>query len=545
MNMAASNDNQGLKIAVAALATFTVLFASTTYYFYSESSKANSKAAAESKKASEASTLQVASDEALKNVGIALGYASFRAGEGGTFPEVDALKGAIMKTVVGLRDSAEKNIKSKVPDAPQVRAEMAKSQDLSIVLEDQERAANKIQKNPSADLKSMIENVNDLVKAAVDTEVAFFIDNYNLRKALANVNNVHEAQLKSVNDQLKKTKDDLVAVQKTHEEGRVSLTENLDTSRREANQKETELAAMQGTLAEERGKHTTEKTDLRGQLTGLREKIERKEDVLDVKDGTISFVDYATKQVRVDVNRSMGVRPTMRFTIFDKKAVGIPSDKPKGQIEVTEVGNQYSIGRIIETIDLAKPIVAGDLIYSAGWNASDPQKFALIGQLDLDQDGKDDRADLKRMIASAGGTVVYDLNIVSGKEVEVGKLTGQIAWYVDDERPLSAQQMRELSQAERDFVQRRNEQLREARSLGIRPLPLTRLPGILGYSMRNLRTSPVEGVDKSGLRDLANPSGKAIQPKAEETKPEASTPAEEPAPVSPSSESANPAKPVD
>jgi len=48
--MAASNDNQGLKIAVAALATFTVLFASTTYYFYSESSKANTKAAAESKK---------------------------------------------------------------------------------------------------------------------------------------------------------------------------------------------------------------------------------------------------------------------------------------------------------------------------------------------------------------------------------------------------------------------------------------------------------------------------------------------------------------
>jgi hypothetical protein len=450
-----------------------------------------------------------------------------------------------MKTVVGLRDSAEKNIKSKVPDAPQVRAEMSKSQDLSIVLEDQERAANKIQKNPSADLKSMIENVNDLVKAAVDTEVAFFIDNYNLRKALANVNNVHEAQLKSVNDQLKKTKDDLVAVQKTHEEVRVDITDKLDTTRRESNQRETELAAIQGTLAEERSKLNTVKSDLSGQVKKLQEDKARKEEVLDVKDGTISFVDYSTKQLRIDVNRSMGVRPTMRFTVFDKKAVGIPSDKPKGQIEVTEVGNQYSIGRIIETRDLAKPIVAGDLIYSAGWNASDPQKFALIGKLDLDQDGKDDRADLKRMIASAGGTVVYDLNMVSGKEQEIGKLTGQIAWYVDDVRALTPQQIRDLSLADREFIQHSNQMLIEARSLGIRPLPLTRLPGILGYSMRNLRTSPVEGVDKSGLRDLANPSGKAIQPKAEEPKPEASTPAEEPAPLSPGSESANPAKPVD
>jgi len=66
----------------------------------------------------------------------------------------------------------------------------------------------------------MIENMNDLIKAAADTEVAFFIDNFNLRLALANVNNVHEAQLKSVNDQLKKSKDDLVAEQKKHEEGR-------------------------------------------------------------------------------------------------------------------------------------------------------------------------------------------------------------------------------------------------------------------------------------------------------------------------------------
>lgn len=544
--MAASNDNQGLKIAVAALATFTVLFASTTYYFYSESSKANTKAAAESKKATEATTQQTASEEALKNLGIALGYANLKAGEGGTFAEVDGLKASINKTVAGLRENAEKSIKSKVPDAPQVRAELVKSQDLAIVLEDQERVAKKIQANPTADLRSMVENLNDLVKATIDTEIAFFLDNYNLRKALSNVNNLHEAQLKTSVDELKKVKTDLQAEQKKHEEGRVDLTENLETSRRESNQKETELAAMQGTLAEERGKHTTEKTDLRGQLIGLRERIERKEEVLDVKDGTISFVDYLTKQIRMDVNRSMGVRPTMRFTVFDKKAVGIPSDKPKGQIEVTEVGNQYSIGRIIETKDLAKPIVAGDLLYSAGWNASDPQKFALIGSLDLDLDGKDDRADLKRMISSAGGVVTYDLKLDNGKEAEVGKLSGQIAWYVDDDRPMTAQQLRELSQAERDFLQRRNEVLREARSLGIRPLPLTRLPGVLGYSMRNLRTSPVEGVDQKGLKELANPSGKAIQPKSETDKPETPATSEEAAPApAATSESANQAKPVD
>jgi len=95
--MAASNDNQGLKIAVAALATFTVLFASTSYYFYSDGSKAKASAEAERKKASEAASQQTAAEEALKNLGVALGYANIKAGEGGTFAEVDAIKGAIMR----------------------------------------------------------------------------------------------------------------------------------------------------------------------------------------------------------------------------------------------------------------------------------------------------------------------------------------------------------------------------------------------------------------------------------------------------------------
>lgn len=508
--MAASNDNQGLKIAVAALATFTVLFASTSYYFYSDGSKAKAAADAAKKAASEAATQQTSAEEALKNLGVALGYANLKAGEGGTFAEVDAIKGGIMKAVNGLRTNAEAQIKSKVPDAPQVRAELAKSQDLAVVLEDQERAANKLRANPSADLKSMVENLSDLLKSTIDTEVAFFLDNYNLRKALANVNTIHDGQLKAVQDELKKVKDDLAAVQKSHEEGRVDLTESLDASRRETNQKDTDLAAIQGEQARDREKHAIERSDLRNQMINLRERIERKEDVLDVKDGSITFVDYGTKQVRLDINRTMGIRPTMRFTIFDRKAVGLPSDKPKGQIEITEVGNQYSVGRIIETRDLAKPIVAGDLLYSAAWNASEPQEFALIGKLDLNQDGKDDRDDIKRLISSAGGKIGYDLVLRKGETVEEGKLSGRLAWYVDDDRPLSAEQLNALSVAERDFEARKSEILREARSLGIRPLPLTRLPGTLGYTFRNLRTSPVEGVDRKTMKDLANPSGRNV-----------------------------------
>lgn len=525
--MAASNDNQGLKIAVAALATFTVLFASTTYYFYSESSKALSQAESAKKAQAEAATQQAASEAALKDLGVALGYANLRPAEGGAFPDLEALKASINQTVTGLRASAEQKILAKIPDAPSVRQELTKNQELVTLMEDQRAAASRFLGNPSADLRSQVENLADLLKTASEVEAEFFIDNYNLRKALASVNAVHEEQLKTTQAELEKIKADLAAVQKGHEEGRVDLTESVETARREANLKETELAEMQGTLAEATSRHSTERSELVGQLREIRDKTQRKEDILDNPDGKVTFVDYGTKTARVDVTRSMGVRPTMRFTIFDRKAVGIPTDKPKGQIEITEVGTQYSIGRIIETKDLAKPIVAGDLLYSAGWNATEPQQFALIGPLDIDRDGKDDRNDIRQMIASSGGVVTYDLQLISGEAIEKGKLSARIAWYVDDDRDMSPEQLRSMTEAQRDFLQRKNEVLREARSLGIRPLPLTRLPSMLGFSFKTLRTSPVEGVDESAVRKMTRPTGRATQDKPAEGSDNAA-PAEQP-----------------
>ena len=47
----------------------------------------------------------------------------------------------------------------------------------------------------------------------------------------------------------------------------------------------------------------------------------------------------------------MGARPQMHFTIFDQNAPGIPTDKPKGTIELIYVTDQYSIGKIVKTIN--------------------------------------------------------------------------------------------------------------------------------------------------------------------------------------------------
>ena len=60
-------------------------------------------------------------------------------------------------------------------------------------------------------------------------------------------------------------------------------------------------------------------------------------------------------------------------------------------------------------------------------------RFALIGKIDANRDGTDDRAAFKRVIEAAGGSVDYDLPAPEDGQ-EVGKLAPRIDWYVVDDR---------------------------------------------------------------------------------------------------------------
>ena len=105
----------------------------------------------------------------------------------------------------------------------------------------------------------------------------------------------------------------------------------------------------------------------------------------------------------------MGARPQMVMSIFDARSPGIPTEKPKGTIELTKVGDRFSIARIVKTMNPIDPIRTGDIVYSAAWSPNNPTRFALVGKIDVNRDGRDDREELKRMIQEAGGVVDFDL----------------------------------------------------------------------------------------------------------------------------------------
>jgi hypothetical protein len=111
------------------------------------------------------------------------------------------------------------------------------------------------------------------------------------------------------------------------------------------------------------------------------------------------------------------------------------------------------------------------------------KRFALIGRIDLNRDGQDDRQELKRMIEEAGGSVEFDFPPPDVGQ-RSGTLSNRIDWYVTDNRvPLREVRSSNSERvvAERpDFQKRMSELIKEARLDGIRPMPIERLLSFLG-----------------------------------------------------------------
>ena len=137
-------------------------------------------------------------------------------------------------------------------------------------------------------------------------------------------------------------------------------------------------------------------------------------------------------------------------------------------------------------------------------------RFALVGKIDVNRDGIDDRDELKRMIEEAGGVIDFDLP-PPGVGKEIGTVSSRINWYVTDCRPpLCADWL-----PNEPLPNRVRAVLKEARLDGIRPLPIERLLAGLGYSTNPHAPAGPNVIDISGLlltpvpREAPSPPGQS------------------------------------
>ncbi|SIN86512.1 hypothetical protein SAMN05444166_1337 [Singulisphaera sp. GP187] len=519
--MAAANESQGLKIAVAAFVSLTVILAVTSYFLYSNYDQTFQKLTAAEEKMR---TAQKTADEATRQ------SEDLQKAIGSRAQEYEAVKAEIASE----RKKIDEDLATIGPMVVDMVTKVQAAGGSNPALDEVKTAAVNLSaaynNEPNKTFLSSLGRVKDLLKNQAKMTAVLAANYTELRRSLEAANTVNKQQMDVVVQSRDTTKADLESEQTKHVQARADLHNKVTDTEAELETKNTELASNKAEHRQYVEESTTARNRLNLVVRDLRDAQAQKETVLDRPDGKITYVDYNRGEVRTNLTFGMGARPQMKMTIFDSGSPGIPTEKPKGTIELTYVSDKYSLARIVETKSSIDPIRVNDIVYSPAWSPNEPMRFALIGKMDINRDGKDDRADLIRMIEAAGGIVDYDLPPPdAGKER--GKLSGYDSWYVidnpEDRPPLVDYQNRreDLGTAEHaDFVKKRSDAIRIARDNGVRPLLIGRLLNFLGYSYNAPVRGHAEAIDTNAMKNLLQKHTDAMKPKApdaEATKEEA------------------------
>jgi hypothetical protein len=198
--------------------------------------------------------------------------------------------------------------------------------------------------------------------------------------------------------------------------------------------------------------------------------------------GIVTAVDSASKLVIINVGRNQGVRTGMLFRIFRPDTLGQPKDEV-AILEVVRMDDRSSTCQIKKN-DIRQPILSGDMAFNhlLGRGKGKGEIVALVGKLDLDDDGEDDGDRFERLIKEQGGTVDYRL-YPDGRQR--GKITPRTNWVVMD-MPKDVTGSRE----ERELLARYTQIRKEALDFGIPILDSRKFAKEIGYRLDLKTTRP-------------------------------------------------------
>lgn len=191
--------------------------------------------------------------------------------------------------------------------------------------------------------------------------------------------------------------------------------------------------------------------------------------------GKITEVTEGGRFVYLNLGKADGLRPGIVFSVLDEETSKVADAKPKARIKVVDVNQQTEhLSRAMVLPDnRPATILRGDKIYSPLWQPGREVVVALVGKMDIDGDGKDDRDTLKMMIANSNARVSVDFPPNGRKE---GALTANTRWLVvgDEFKVVGG-----ADGANDAIATQRAELERQAKSMGISRIDLDKLMGYL------------------------------------------------------------------
>ena len=202
--------------------------------------------------------------------------------------------------------------------------------------------------------------------------------------------------------------------------------------------------------------------------------IQKKGTITEQPDGQVTWVSQEGGTVYVNLGSADALRRSTSFTVYEAGTVNLANAEPKASIEITTIrGPHLSEARIVED-SLANPILSNDVLFSPVWNPGQKTHFALVGLMDVDGDGKSDRALVRSLILQNGGEIDAEvLDAPVNGSIRKGKLTINTRFLVQGERA------NEKSSPE--ALQASSQMLKEADDLGIESISVQRLLTDMGW----------------------------------------------------------------
>lgn len=420
----ASREGQGMQIAVILFALVSAVLAITTYVFYAEANKLDGllKTAEDTAKTND--TGHKSAQYKLTALKHTIGEAEPRdvaaakaAAGGADDPEVNKWLDQFRDDVQILGDDPN-DPKENYKDMVNRFLNIISSKNVSVTETNTTAATTLAQKD------QLIEDLTAAKKKAEDDLQAAITD--------------YTAAKQQFNDQLAQANKEKSDLKTQYEEDKKTLDGNIATLNSEIADKNNRIGKLQQSLA---------------LAQSFVEKLEADQGAnFDNPDGLIIWVNQRQRLTWINVGSADGLARQMTFSVFSQKqasafklqevasAEGGGTDRiarldAKGRIEVVRVlGAHEAECRILED-KVSDPILPGDWIQTPAWSPGQHLGIALVGGMDVDNDGLDDTELIKNLIRINGGTV--DAHLREDGTLE-GAITVRTRYLVEGKIPTDA-----------------------------------------------------------------------------------------------------------
>lgn len=170
--------------------------------------------------------------------------------------------------------------------------------------------------------------------------------------------------------------------------------------------------------------------------------------VVDQVDGRIVDVDATTRTVTILFPSISRIREGLAFMVFARGAVNPLVTDQKGLVRVTSVDGGLVRARILDE-EIDDPISPSDWVASRLWDAGEAPEVVVLGVVDLNRDGIEDREALESLLRRSGATIAATVTPTTSLVVDAGIPTSNLSAEVRDQlAQITKRRTEEVKQAE-------------------------------------------------------------------------------------------------